>query len=152
MQVHLTNMDLKKRKIGKMRKPILKKYLTEDIYFMEEEKADEFDHLFDTLLLLLKLKHNLMPEIMIEKHGSLVLYSRNSEGISDFSLRLDATFNKSNGTVVITDFEILIISEEIDLSSIDMFSLDFNLDRYSFKSKYDEDALLNIMGELVKCI
>jgi hypothetical protein len=135
-----------------MKKPILSKYMQIDMFVMEEEKANEFDQLFETLLVLLKLKHNLTPEIMIEKHCALVLYSRNSEGISDFSLRLDATFNNSNGTVVTTDFEILIISEEIDLSSIDMFNLDFNWDRYSFKSKYNEDVLLNIMCELVKCI
>jgi hypothetical protein len=140
-----------------MKRTILKKYLKENmypfnVYSMEEEKAIEFDNLFETLLLLLKLNHNLTFEIHNHDIFNLTLYTRNSIGMSEFSFRLDADIKEVDGQWVASKFYALIITNKVDLSSIKMFDADDYVEKFTFKSDYDEDVMLSMMRELVRCV
>jgi hypothetical protein len=133
------------------KKPILTKHLQNDFYLMDEDKAVEFDNLFDSLLMLLKLNHNLTPEIHNHEEWNVTLYARDKEGHSLFSLRLDATLVLRNEQWLASEFNIIIYSN-IDISTIGMFTLNHNSSKYTFKSKYDQDVMLKVIRELVRCV
>jgi hypothetical protein len=150
-------MQLRKKMIDEMKKTILSKYLKNSIYTMEESKAEEFDNLFDTMIMLLRLNHNLTYEVATHHQYDLTLYARNKEGISDFSFKFDTTLYAEDGEkdIVVLEFHIKIVIDgdtDIDLTPIEELSLDGYLEMYSLSAKYDEDLLLKVMREIVQQI
>lgn len=123
-----------------------------EAFLMEEEKAEEFDSLFETLLVLLKLNHSLTPEIKNHDDWNLTLYSRDSMGMSNFSMSISATLKEYGDEWLASEVHIKIISEDISLISVDIFDMDFNLDKYSCDFSYDENKMLSMMRQLVRCI
>ena len=124
---------------------------------MEESKADEFDNLFDTMILLLKMNHNLTVETVSHFKYDLTLYARNKIGMSDFSFKLDTTLYAEDGdenNIVVLEIYVKIAIDEadIDLTSIDCLELNGYLDMYSLSAKYDEDLLLKLMRDIVGLI
>jgi hypothetical protein len=136
-----------------MKKPILTKYLKDSIYMVEESRVREFDNLFETMIMLLGLKHNLTVDC--ETHGDfdLTLYARNKSGISDFSFKLDTTLYAEDNELnkVLLEFQIKIVIDEadIDLASIEEFDLNAFLDIYTMTSKYNEDLLFDVLMKII---
>jgi hypothetical protein len=133
----------------KNKKPILTRYI-DHTYYMEEERAGEFEQLFDTLLLLLKLNRNLQPDIVSHNFYNLTLYARNMRGDSDFSFRLDGTLVQSDGGCYAVDFQVKIVTD-IDLTQIEPLNVNYNYDIYSMTFLEEED-FLNFMKKLVQYI
>ena len=135
-----------------MKKTVLDKYIPIEAFLMEEEKANEFDQLFETLLILLKLNQNLTPEIKNEDDWSLTIYARDKIGMSQFSLSLSATLKDFDDGCYASEFHLMILSYPVDLTSIDILNVDYELEKYSCNLPYDEDTMLHIFREIVRCV
>jgi hypothetical protein len=122
------------------------------MFVMEEDRAKEFEHLFETLLMLLKLNHNLEPEIKNHDDWNLTIYARDSTGMSNFSMSISATVKEFNNEWLASEVHVKIVSEEVDLSSIDMFNIDGYLDIYNIDFPYDEEKMLYMIKEIIRCV
>lgn len=79
-----------------IKKHILSQHTKNKILLMDICFVNQFDDLFDNILMILKLKHGLHCEVLSHHFLNVTLYARNTSGDMDFGLRIDSIVNLKN--------------------------------------------------------
>jgi hypothetical protein len=142
-----------KEKIPTDKKPILSDYLKNKVFYMDNNKADEFDNLIHSFLTLLVLNHGLYIEVS-EKENYSVDFFANTENKTCVVMRINSIFEWEVGYWRLTQFNVY-VSKDSTLKIKDSVNINSNFrltdlsDVYCFDAQYDEQGMLDIIRYLV---
>lgn len=141
-----------KEKIPIHKKPILSDYLKNKVFYMDNDKADEFDNLIRSFLTLLVLNHGLYIEVS-EKENYSVDFFANTENKICVVMRINSIFEWEVGYWRLTQFNVY-VSKDSTLKIKDSVNINSNFrltdlsDVYCFDAQYNEQGML----DMIRCL
>ncbi len=131
---------------------ILADYLKHKEFWMDSDKADEFNQLFDSFLTILSLKHNLKIDVKERENYSLDIFAKTNSGATYFLIIISSVYYYDVGYWQLTRFSVQVNKElELDTSSVNLKS-DFTLNELGdwqyFDTQYSEEGML----DMIKCL